>query len=91
MYYVYVLSSSIKKWIYVGCADNLKRRFRQHQNGEVSSTKSYKPFRLIYYEAYLNKTDAITREYKIKHHSQTRELLYEQLKKTINLALSSNG
>ena len=76
---MYLLSSLNKKWIYVGSTSDLKVRFKQHQNGQVTSTKAYKPFTLIYYEAYLNKKDALSREYKIKNHSQTRELLYKQL------------
>ena len=83
MHYIYLLSSTNKKWIYVGCTDDLKVRFKQHQNGEVKSTKAHRPFKLIYYEAYISKTDALAREYKIKNHSQTKELLYKQLEKSI--------
>ncbi|MEK9181049.1 MAG: GIY-YIG nuclease family protein [Patescibacteria group bacterium] len=91
MHYVYVLCSTIKRWIYIGCADDLKVRFKQHQNGEVSSTKAYRPYILPYYEAYKSKADARAREYKLKHHSQTRELLYKQIENSIVMAPSSNG
>ena len=91
MHYVYVLCGTAKQWTYVGCTDNLKTRYKQHCNGEVPSTKAHRPLKLTYYEAYLNKTDARAREYKIKNHSQTKELLYKQLEHSINMALSSNG
>ncbi|GEM_PF-2735960 len=91
MQYVYVLCSTIKQLIYVGCTDDLKKRYGQHQKGEVTSTKSHRPLKLIYYESYVSKTDALARKYKIKHHSQTRELLYKQLEYSINMASSSNG
>ena len=91
MHYVYVLCSTIKKWIYIGCTDDLRVRYKQHQNGEVFSTKAHRPLKLVYYESYLDKVDARSREYKLKNHSQTRELLYKQLEKSINEALSSNG
>ncbi len=91
MYYVYVLSSTKSKWLYIGCTDNLKTRFLKHQKGQVTSTKSRRPLKLVYYEAYLDKTDARTREYKLKNHSQTKELLFKQLEKSITTALSSNG
>ena len=91
MHYVYVLCSTTKKWIYIGCTDNLKIRYAQHERGEVTSTKSHRPLKLIYYESYLNKTDARAREHRLKNHSQTKELLLKQLENSINMALSSNG
>ena len=91
MHYVYVLCSTNKHWIYIGCTDDLKARYQRHEKGEVFSTKPHRPLKLIYYESYLNKSDALAREYKLKHHSQTRELLYQQLEQSIILALSSNG
>ena len=32
------------------------------------STKSFAPFKLVYYEAYRSKQDALLRESKLKHH-----------------------
>ena len=46
---------------------------------------------LSIYEAYLDKKDAREREYKLKHHSQTRELLYKQIETSIRMAHSSSG
>ena len=61
-YYVYVLQSLKIDWIYVGSTSDLKARFKSHNDGENLSTKGYKPFKLIFYEAYLNKSDALRRE-----------------------------
>jgi putative endonuclease len=61
-FYVYVLQSKSKNFIYVGFSHNLKNRFSQHNKGEVTSTKAYAPLSLIFYEAYLNKKDAKRRE-----------------------------
>lgn len=61
-YYVYVLQSLSRDWIYVGSTSDLKTRFNSHNNGENLSTKAYKPFKLIFYEAYLSKKDALRRE-----------------------------
>ena len=91
MYYLYTIKSLNKRWVYIGCTDNLKRRFAEHNKGLVSSTKHHKPFKLVYYEAYDQKSDARAREYKLKNHSQTRELLYKQIDRSLNMALSSNG
>ena len=62
MYYVYILKSLTDKKLYSGYTDNLKRRFREHNNGEVESTRNRKPFTLVYYEAYQHQQDATARE-----------------------------
>jgi len=44
----------------------IKLRFEQHCNKEVKSTRSRLPMKLIYYEACLNKSDAMKREKYLK-------------------------
>lgn len=61
-YYVYVLRSLKDNKFYIGYTADLKKRFKEHQEGDVTSTKSRSPFELIFYEAYRNKYDAIRRE-----------------------------
>ncbi|OGE19839.1 hypothetical protein A3A14_02090 [Candidatus Daviesbacteria bacterium RIFCSPLOWO2_01_FULL_43_38] len=61
-YYVYVLRSLKVDWIYVGSTGDLRQRFKSHNDGENLSTRGYKPFQLIFYEAYLSKKDALRRE-----------------------------
>ena len=51
---------------YTGFTTNLKLRFEQHKNGHVESTKNKRPFKLIYYEACLDKSDATKREKYLK-------------------------
>lgn len=66
MHYIYVLQSKKDgKW-YTGCTDNLRKRFKEHLEGEVSSTRNRGPFEIIYYEAGLDKYDAFTREKYLK-------------------------
>jgi putative endonuclease len=66
-YYVYILQSkTTPSWIYVGYTENLKKRFSEHNQGDTPSTKKYRPFRLIHYEAYANKKDAKRRELYLK-------------------------
>ena len=65
-YYVYILQSKLKSFLYVGCTSDLKRRFHEHNNKEELSTKRYAPFELIFYEAYLSKKDAERREKYLK-------------------------
>jgi putative endonuclease len=65
-YYVYILKSLHKNYIYTGFTANLKRRFLEHNNREELSTKNYAPFDLIHYEAYRNPKDAKRREEYLK-------------------------
>ena len=62
LYYTYVLYSKQDNKNYIGYTHNLFLRFEQHQKGQVSSTKNRRPLKLIYFEACLNKQDAIKRE-----------------------------
>ena len=48
--------------LYIGYSANLKKRFAEHQNGLVKSTKPRRPFELIFYEAYRSRFDAKRRE-----------------------------
>jgi putative endonuclease len=66
MYYVYVLQSEKDNKFYTGYTKNLKLRFEEHNKGKVVSTKSRRPFELIYYEACLNQQDATKREKYLK-------------------------
>jgi len=66
MNYVYVLQSLKDKKLYVGCTSDLKKRFDMHNNGRVESTRNRKPFKIIFYEAFLNKHDAFIREQWLK-------------------------
>jgi len=61
-YYVYVLQSLKIDWIYVGFTSDLKQRVKSHNNNENYSTRKYAPLKLIFYEAYPSKRDALRRE-----------------------------
>ena len=79
MFYVYVLKSKIDHQFYTGSTGDLKRRLSEHNGGKVFSTKSRRPFDLIYYEAYKSEKDARHRESNLKLRSRA----FAQLKKRI--------
>ena len=79
MFYTYVIQSKKDKKWYTGYTSNLRERFKQHNNGEVQSTKGRGPFELIYYEACINEKDALRREKYLKT-SQGRGMLKRRLK-----------
>jgi len=66
MYYIYVLRSKKDRNFYVGYTKDLKVRLELHNKGKVDSTKSRIPLKLVYYEACLNKDDALKRERYLK-------------------------
>lgn len=68
MFYTYVLNieRAGKKELYIGSTSDLRKRFEEHENRTTKTTKNYDKIELIYYEACLNKTDAIKREHQLK-------------------------
>lgn len=84
MYYVYLLQSLINQKIYIGYTNDLKRRFKEHNNGESKSTRRYKPWKLIYYEAFSAKKDAMIRERKLKNHGKGLNELIKRLTSSLN-------
>jgi len=66
MYYVYIVLNLDNRNFYTGYTEDLKKRITQHQNKEVFTTRNFEHFELVYYEACLNKYDAIKRERYLK-------------------------
>ncbi len=79
MYYAYVLQSMKDINFYTGYTKDLKLRFEQHNKGLVDSTKERRPFKLIYYEASINKEDALKREKYLKTY-HGKMFLHKRLK-----------
>jgi len=65
VYYVYVLKDR-NNGFYTGYCSDLKKRLNEHKNGKVFATKAKLPVELVYYEACLNKYDAVKREKYLK-------------------------
>ena len=59
---MYVLQSESDSGFYIGFSTDLKRRLSEHTRGASSATKSRGPWKLIYYEAYMEREDAEGRE-----------------------------
>ena len=81
MYYLYLLYSKSAKEFYVGTTSDLMKRFYSHNARENIATKSGAPWKIVYYEAYPTKEDAIKRERKLKQYGQA----LRQLKSRITL------
>ena len=70
MYYVYFLRSLKNNDLYVGSAEDLKKRVALHNGGRVRSTKFYKPWKLLGFEEYNSRSEAVRREKFLKSHQQ---------------------
>ncbi len=82
MYYTYVLRGSSNPSFYIGHTSDLKKRFQEHNSGKVTASKKGVPWKLIYYEAFLNLRSAQDREYKLKQRGRA----WQELKRRIDSA-----
>jgi putative endonuclease len=86
MFYAHVLRSQMDSGFYNGYTNDLRARLRQHKAGKSSATTHRNPWKLIYYEAYVDQADALGRERYLKS-GAGRRFLKAQLRnylKTIN-------
>lgn len=81
MYYVYVLVSGDKT--YLGYTADLKRRVKEHQTGDNTSTRG-RDWELAYYEAFRSEQDAHERENKLKQRGQSKRWLYERISRSLD-------
>lgn len=79
MFYVYILQSNKNKQLYIGYTSDLKRRFKEHNLGLNFSTKRYMPWKIIYYEACTEESDAKRREKYLKT-TQGNRLIKRRIK-----------
>lgn len=82
VYYVYILQSRKNKKLYKGYTTNLKQRIVEHNAGKNTSTKSGIPWRPIYYQGFLNKSDA-RREEEFLKSGKGRERIAFLLQETL--------
>ncbi len=79
LFFTYVLQSEKDDNFYTGYTNNLERRFKEHTNGKVKSTRDCIPLKLIYYEACLSQKDALHREKYLKSY-HGKMFLHNRLK-----------
>lgn len=83
--YVYILRSKKTGDWYTGCTSDLRKRFKEHNDGRFDSwTKGRAPFELIYYEAYRHSKDAYARERQLKS-GPGKRYVRERLKRFLSL------
>ena len=82
MVFVYLIRSLKPKvkWVYVGSANNVEKRLKQHNSGQVTSTKSRRPYKLIHTEKYNTIDEACAREKEIKRSRLIKENILRNIK-----------
>ncbi|MBU0596728.1 GIY-YIG nuclease family protein [Patescibacteria group bacterium] len=75
-YYVYFVAS-INRVLYVGYTDCLIKRINQHKKGfyDNAFSKKYQTNRLVYWEPYYTKEEALNREKQIKKWSRKKKVV----------------
>jgi len=66
MHYVYVLQSLKDKSYYTGITDNVERRVVEHNSGSTRYSSSKRPYELVWFGGFRNKTKAIQFEQYLK-------------------------
>lgn len=79
MYYVYLLKSTVDNKYYIGQTKDVIKRLTRHNLGQVLSTKSRRPFKLIGYEVYDSRNEARWIEYNLKNHSDKKKKFIRRL------------
>lgn len=62
--------------LYTGISNDVERRLSEHQNGRGAKyTRGRRPVKLVYFEEYVDRSDASKREMEIKRMSREAKLL----------------
>ena len=85
MNYTYILECKDGTY-YTGWTNNLEKRMKEHNEGKGAKyTKARRPIKLVYFETFESKIDAMKREYAIKQMKRSEKI---KLISSINDTLS---
>ena len=80
-YFVYLIVSNLKnnkKFSYVGYTNNLTKRLNLHNEGKGAKFTRGKKWKLVYYEEYDSKSEAMKREFKLKKNYKLRKKIIKK-------------
>ena len=79
-FYVYMIISkhNHKLQSYVGYTNNLENRIKLHNTSKGAKFTKGKFWRLIYFEKYQNKVEAMKNEYRLKKNYKLRTILKKE-------------
>ena len=62
LYFVYVLKSISTGRLYKGFCTDLELRLHEHNSGKTISTKPFIPWKIVYFEEFSSRNEALSRE-----------------------------
>ncbi len=65
-YFVYMLTCTTRRALYTGITNSLIRRICEHREDQKGFAGTYKTFRLVHFEEFVDVRNAIAREKEIK-------------------------
>ena len=65
-HFLYILYSESTEHYYIGSCANIQNRLLRHNAGATPSTKHGRPWKVLYVETFVCKTDALKRENYLK-------------------------
>ncbi|MEH6682308.1 MAG: GIY-YIG nuclease family protein [Sediminicola sp.] len=77
MFFVYILESERDSTFYIGQSSDLTKRLEYHNTGLSKYTSKKTPWKLVYYEEYETRTEALKRERFLK--KQKNRKFYQSL------------
>jgi len=74
-YYIYIMTNKYDKVLYIGVTNDLVRRVYEHKNKIYKGfTKRYNLLKLIYFEEFVDISQAISREKQLKRWLRKRKI-----------------
>ena len=83
VYYVYILYSIHQDRFYIGQTKNKAQRIRYHNSGQVSSTKPYRLWEMVWHMEFKTRAEAMDRERKLKNLKSQLKISQFMLKKGV--------
>ena len=66
IFYVYIIYSIEHDRFYIGQSNNINKRLIRHNKGYVRSTKPYTPWKIVHFEEFHSRAQAVNREKYLK-------------------------
>ena len=81
-YFVYLIGNNRREKLttYVGYTNNIENRIKLHNRGKGAKFTKGRKWKLLYYEKYTSKREAILRENYIKKNRKFRNLIKKKYK-----------
>ena len=80
-HFIYLLYSETRDRYYIGSSADVNERLIRHNAGAVLSTKSGRPWKVVYSETFSSKTEALKREFYLKR-MKSRVYLEDLIRKS---------